>query len=119
MSGNSFAFLCLILVLLATAFGVSLYIYYGRTIMRSRVVGAPVELQRMVRMTFSGLNAYNVVAGYLDLRQAGVTNVSLDSLEAYARRDRDVLATTRMLVESKKRNDLAAMDGIVRKIQGE
>lgn len=117
MNGNTFALLGLILVLLTTAAGVSLYIYYGRVIMRSRAAGTPVELRRMIRMTFSGVNAYNVVIGYLDLQKAGI-DVSLDALESFARRERNLLAATRTLIESKKRNDSAAVDSLLRRIQG-
>lgn len=117
MSGNAVAFLCLVTVLLATAAGVVLYIYYGRLIMRSRVVGIPLEWRRLVHMTRSGINAYDVATAYLDLRRAGV-DVSLDALETYARTHRDILTQSRHLLESRKRDDSGETERILRELRG-
>jgi len=117
MSGNAVALLCLVSVLLATAAGVFLYIYYGRVIMRSRVAGAPIELQRLMRMTFAGVNAYAVATAYVDLCRAGVS-VPLEALEAYARKERDVIAVSRKLIESRKREDSGESERILRELRG-
>lgn len=117
MNGGTLALLCLIAALLAVALGVLLYIYYGRVIMRSRMAGAPLEWQRLLHMTFSGVNAYSVGTAYVDLQRAGV-RVPLDALEAYARTHQNLLTQTRHLIESQKRNDIGESERILGELRG-
>jgi uncharacterized protein YqfA (UPF0365 family) len=101
MTGGVAAFLVLMAVLFATMAAVSLYIYYGRLIMRSRVAGAPVGFDRMVKMTLSGLNANALVTAYLDAHKAGI-HVTLDQLEAHARGRGDPRAAVKRFVAAKE-----------------
>ncbi len=101
MSGDLVAVLVLFAALLATMVAVSLYIYYGRLIMRSRVAGAPVSFERMVKMTLAGLNANALVTAYLDAHKAGA-RVTLDQLEAHARGKGDPRAAVKRLVAAKE-----------------
>lgn len=109
MSGNAVAFAVLLAVLIATAVAVSLYIYYGRLIMRSRVVGAPVDFRRMLSMTSSGVDAYGVVSAYLDARRAGV-DVSLDRLEQLARNQGNVKTVVKRLIGAKAAGQTLSFD---------
>jgi uncharacterized protein YqfA (UPF0365 family) len=90
----------LMTALFATVAGVALYIYYGRLIMRSRVVGAPVSFKKMVRMTLRGLDANAVVIAYLDAHTAGVS-VTLERLEAVASEQGDPRAAVKELIAAK------------------
>lgn len=74
--------------ILAAAFvagivGVSLYIYYGRLYLRTRLAGAPVPLLRIVRLSLKGVDAYKVVGAYVDAKLAGI-DAPLDVLEGHA-----------------------------------
>ena len=64
--------------------GCSAYLYYGRLMFRSRVRGCPVDLGRMVAMTFRGASAFNLVNAYIEAHLAGL-EVTLDDLEALDR----------------------------------
>lgn len=109
MTENAIALMVLLAVLIATAVAVSLYIYYGRLIMRSRMVGAPVDFRRMLRMTMSGLDAYRIVNAYLDARRAGI-DVSLDRLEQMARERENVKAVVKRLIGAKVAGQTLSLD---------
>lgn len=69
------------------------YVYYGRLWFRSRLKGCPVSLGRMMRMTFRGISAFDVVTAYMNAHLAQI-EVELDDLEAHAGekgRSRDVV----------------------------
>jgi len=117
MSGNLAALLVLVTVLLSTAAGVSLYIFFGRVILRSRAAGAPIALRNMLQMTFSGVNAHNVATAYLNLREAGL-DVPLATLEAYARTNRNLLTQSRSLIAARRRNDSGESERILHLLQG-
>ncbi len=109
MTGGLAALLVLMAALFATMAGVALYIYYGRLIMRSRVAGAPVGFQQMLRLTLSGLDAQAIVIAYLDAHKAGV-HVPFERLEALAGEKGDPRAAVRKLIAAKASGTGAAFD---------
>ena len=100
MTGGLAAFLVLMTALAVVMAGVALYIYYGRLIMRSKVVGAPVGFKQMVQMTLSGLDAQSLVIAYLDAHKAGV-HVTLEELETIVRKKGDPRAAVKKLIATK------------------
>lgn len=59
------------------------YVYYGRLWFRSRLKGCPVPLGRMIKMTFRGISAFDVVTAYMNAHLAQI-EVELDDLEEHA-----------------------------------
>jgi uncharacterized protein YqfA (UPF0365 family) len=80
---------------------VSMYIYYGRLYMRSRVAGAEVGFRRMIRMTTSGVSAFRVVTAYLNAKQAGF-DVPLERFEEFARAGGDPREVARRLEAARR-----------------
>jgi uncharacterized protein YqfA (UPF0365 family) len=83
MSGFGAAALAVFVALILMA-AVSMYIYYGRLYMRSRVAGATVPFGRMFKMTTSGISAFSVVSAYISVRRIGL-DVPLERFEEFAR----------------------------------
>lgn len=79
--------LLMLLVLGVVAVGILVwccaYFYYGRLWFRTRVRGCPVPLDRMLRMTFRRISAFDVITAYIDAHLGGL-EVALDDLEAHA-----------------------------------
>ncbi len=109
MTGGYAALAVLIAALFTTVAGVALYIYYGRLIMRSRVVGAPVSFKKMMRMTLQGLDANAVVIAYLNAHSAGI-QVTLERLEAVAREQGDPRTAVKGLIAAKAAGTHASLE---------
>ncbi len=89
MTSNAAFLLIVLAALLLIVVAVSLYIYYGRLFLRTRLVGAPVPLARIIRLSFKGLNAYALVTAYADAHLAGV-DIPFDIVEEHALAGGDV-----------------------------
>lgn len=83
MSSGAAFLLIVLAALIAITVGVSVYIYYGRLFMRTRLLGVPVPLKRIIGLSFKRLNAYAIVTAYADAHLAGV-DIPFDALEQHA-----------------------------------
>ena len=81
--------------------GCSAYVYYGRIWFRAKVKGFPVPPVRLVRMTFRGTSAFNVVNAYVDAKLAGL-DVGLDELESLDRARGRVRRVVRAMIAAKE-----------------
>jgi uncharacterized protein YqfA (UPF0365 family) len=108
MSGVVLLLLAGVVVFLVTA-AVSIYIYYGRLYMKSRVANADVSFPRMFRMTLSGVSAFRVVTAYLGAKQAGF-DVALERFEDYARGGGDPLEVARRMESARRSGEALTPD---------
>lgn len=109
MSPDVVALLVLIAVLTGAMIGVSLYIYYGRLIMRSRMAGTPVSFGRMLGLTLAGLNAHALVTAYLDAQRAGA-RITLDQLESLARAKGDPREAVHRVIAAGKEGGVMTLE---------
>ena len=87
------------------------YLYYGRLWFECQIAQAPVPIRRLVAMTFRGSGARpvakaNIFAAKHDL------DLTLDQLEACAKRGGDVVAAVQRLAAERKTGRIVTFDEV-------
>lgn len=91
--------------------GMIIYLYYGRLWFECQIAQAPVPITRLVAMTFRGSGARPVAKANIFAAKHNL-DLTLDQIEACARRGGDVVAAVQRLAAERKTGRIVTFEEV-------